>query len=85
MKIRTLFLAVPLVFAIACGDDGKPANIDAPVVVDAGVDAAPPDASCFTNPTTYNEIINACTTAQKIYKDSHPTLLNSDGSLPPLP
>ena len=29
-----------------------------------------PDASCFTNPTTHNEIINACTTAQKIYK--HP-------------
>lgn len=84
MKICTPLLALPLVFAVACGDDGQPANNDAPVVVDAGVDA-PPDASCFTNPTTYNEIINACTTAQKIYKDSHPPLLNPDGSLPGLP
>lgn len=84
MEIQTLLLALPLVFAVACGDDGSPANHDAPIVVDAGVDA-PLDASCFTNPTTYNEIINACTTAQKIYKDSHPPLLNPDGSLPALP
>ena len=84
MRILTILLTLPLAFAAACGDDGKPANNDAPIVVDAGGDA-PPDASCFTNPTTYNEIINACTTAQKIYKDSHPPLLGSDGSLPPLP
>ena len=37
------------------------------------------------NPTTYNEIINACTTAQKIYKHPNLPLLGSDGSLPPLP
>ena len=84
MPIRTLLISLPLVFAIACGDDGTPAQHDAPTMVDAGVDA-PPDASCFSNPTTHNEIINACTTAQKIYKDSHPPLLNPDGSLPPLP
>ena len=36
-------------------------------------------------PTTHEEIINACTDAQKIYKNSHPPLLNTDGSLPPLP
>lgn len=84
MRILSFMLALPLAFAGACGDDDKPANNDAPIVVDAGVDA-PPDASCFTNPTTYNEIINACTTAQKIYKDSNPPLLNPDGSLPPLP
>jgi hypothetical protein len=54
---------------------------------DAGQDAGivPQDAPCFTNPQTNDEIINACTTAQKYFKDSHPPLLNADGSLPPLP
>jgi hypothetical protein len=46
---------------------------------------APADASCFENPQTHYEIINACTNAQKIYKDSHPPLLNPDGTLPGLP
>ena len=84
MSIHGLLFALPLVFAVACGDDTSSGTFDAPLPVDAAVDA-PPDASCFTNPTTHNEIINACTTAQKIYKDSHPPLVNSDGSLPPLP
>jgi len=84
MKIHRLLFALPLVFAAACGDDGKGA-IDAPGTVDAPSDAGPPDASCFTNPTTYNEIINACTTAQKVFKDSHPPLLMPDGLVPPLP
>jgi hypothetical protein len=67
--------------AAACGDNHKATG-------DAGADAtvdSPPDASCFMNPTTNDEIINACTTAQKYYKDSHPPLLNPDGTLPPLP
>ncbi|HEY0192099.1 MAG TPA: hypothetical protein VGC42_13355 [Kofleriaceae bacterium] len=67
-------------FAAACGDDGN-APRDAAPVIDAGT----ADASCFTNPQTYNEIINACTTAVGIRKDSHPTLLNPDGTVPPLP
>ena len=79
MSIRSLFVVLPLVFSIACGDDGN-----------APRDAAPePDAAseppCVTNPQTYQEIINACTDAVKIYKDSHPPLLNPDGTLPPLP
>jgi len=72
---------VILCLLAACGSDPK-------VKQDAGVtveDAAAPDASCFENPTTHYEIINACTTAQKIYKDSHPPLLNPDGTLPSLP
>lgn len=81
MSIRRLFIALPLVFSIACGDDG---NGNAPK--DA---ATEPDAStevpCVQNPTTYLEIINACTDAVKIIKDSHPPLLNPDGTLPPLP
>ena len=71
------------VFAAACGDNRKGPG-DGGLPADAAVDAAP-DASCFMNPTTHEEIINACTTAQKYYKDSHPPLLNSDGTLPPLP
>ena len=64
----------------ACGNDPK-VKQDAAVIQDAGA----PDASCFENPQTHYEIINACTTAQKIYKDSHPPLLNPDGTLPMLP
>ncbi len=83
MTLRTLVLAGSFVFAAACGDDAQQ-NEDAAVPGDAAVDA-PPDASCFTNPQTHSEIINACSTAQKIYKDSAPPLQNPDGSLPPLP
>ena len=75
-----IFATLALAFAACGGDDG--AKKDAGVVMDA---PGGPDASCFTNPTTHEEIINACTTAQKIYKSSHPVLLGSDGSLPPLP
>ena len=83
-KLMSLLLCLPLVLAAACGDDGGKAPQDASPH-DAGVDSGPADASCFTNPTTHQQIINACTTAQKIYKDSHPPLQHADGSLPPLP
>lgn len=84
--MRSLILAtLVLAFAPACGDDGNTG-----VKKDGGtipVDAAPigPDADCFTNPTTHEEIINACTTSQKIVKHPVLTLVGSDGSLPPLP
>jgi hypothetical protein len=80
-----IFAALALAFAPACGDDGNngTGKKDAGVVIDAP--AGGPDASCFTNPTTHDEIINACTTAQKIYKHSTLPLLGSDGSLPALP
>ena len=59
-------------------------GVDAPVLVDANLN----DASCFAtpDPTSHYQIINACTTAQKVFT-THPTppLLNPDGSLPPLP
>jgi len=83
MITRAMLLACCLVLASACGDDGSSTPEDA-APIDAGGDASI-DASCFTNPQTHEEIINACTTAQKIYKDSHPPLLNADGSLPALP
>jgi hypothetical protein len=85
MTLRTIFVVLPLVFGAACGDNRSvpgdaPPPIDAAVPVDAAL-----DASCFTNPQTYAEIINACTTAVKVFKDSHPPLLLPDGTVPPLP
>ena len=86
MSKLSVLATLALAFTGACGDDPATTPHDAPVHADAGPDAAGgPDASCFTNPQTYNQIINACTSAQKIYKDSHPPLLNADGSLPVLP
>ena len=80
LPIFAVAMAIALA-ATACGGGGKAA-------ADAGLpDAAggPPDASCFTNPTTHLEIINACTNAQ--YVDKHPNLPLQlpDGGLPPLP
>lgn len=77
--MKAIIISAALLFAAACGDD-SPAGPQ-----DAGATDAPLDASCFDNPQTHYEIINACTTAQKIYKDSHPQLIGSDGTLPPLP
>lgn len=80
MRALSISVALALAFIAGCGKDAaKPADAG---VVDA---ASGPDASCFTNPQTHYEIINACTTAPKIYKTTRPPLLNADGSLPPLP
>lgn len=76
---RSLIL---LMFLAACDDGGSNPKDAGPK--DGGIDS-PPDASCFENPQTHEEIINACTEAQKIYKDSHPALMNPDGTLPSLP
>jgi hypothetical protein len=80
--MRALLLAASLFAAGACGKNAttpKDGGVDTPVG-DAGL-----DASCFTNPQTHYEIINACTTAEKVFKPGRPPLQNSDGSLPPLP
>jgi hypothetical protein len=82
--MRALSIVMALAFIGACGSSNhNTSKQDAGVAVDAA--AAGPDASCFTNPTTNDEIINACTTAQKIYLHPDLPLLGSDGSLPPLP
>ena len=80
--MKTLILGLVVALA-ACGSD--PNKLDNP-------DTAPPadgpttvDASCFVNPTTHKEIINACTDAQKLERNVTPPLLNPDGTLPPLP
>jgi hypothetical protein len=77
---RALLIVLSLAFAAACSDDG------AAQPKDAGVDASgPPDASCFENPQTHAELINACTTAQKVTKKPNLPLLQPGGTLPPLP
>jgi hypothetical protein len=81
--MRSIFITAVLALLAACGNDAKTpkdAGISDAPVSDSGV-----DASCFTNPQTHYEIINACTNAQKIYKTGRPPLENPDGSLPPLP
>ena len=93
MRLLT-HLIMALTFTAACSQHGGAKPDDAAVVTpDGGI----PDASCFTtaaadcaNPSVSAEqcnieIINACTTAQKIYNTSKPPLLNPDGTLPPLP
>lgn len=79
MTTRTAFLALVLVSGAACSDSAAVPHDAAPL------DAGPADAACFTDPKTHNEIINACTSAVKVYKDSRPPLMRPDGSLPALP
>ncbi len=81
MMMRAALVLLPLVFG-GCGDSDPAANDTPPPTP---IDAGTPDAACFDNPQTYNEIINACTTAVKVFKDSHPALLRPDGTVPPLP
>jgi hypothetical protein len=83
--MRAGFLALAVVLVAACGDDG-PAVVPADArPTDAGTDPDAATPPCFTNPHTHLEIINACTSAERIYKTSNPPLLLPDGGLPPLP
>ena len=92
--MRTLIvLVVVLAESFGCGrssgQQGTSSATDAgmPPVVDAGmIEAAADGPSCFTNPQTYLEIINACTDAEAIDKtdDLSPMSL-ADGGLQPLP
>ena len=78
-----IFVMIVCLVAIGCGNGSGTIKHDA-AIGDAAADAKP-DASCFTNPATHEEIINACTNAQKIEKPGKPPLQNADGTLPPLP
>jgi hypothetical protein len=85
MRKLAIFSALALAFAAGCGED-NPVHKDAAVHDDAPVDAGGGlDASCFTNPQTHYEIINACTTAQKIPVQGRPALEAADGGLPATP
>jgi hypothetical protein len=86
-SLITIFAALAL--AACSSNNNNNTKNDAPLgpPIDAPA-AGGPDASCFTlgsGSATNDEIINACTTAQKIYLNPVLPLLGSDGSLPPLP
>lgn len=83
---------------VACDDDGNAVKEPTPGVDSGpgpGTDSGPnpdggplPDGApgdCVQNPTTHEEIINACTDAVKITKNPTLPLLSPDGGLPPLP
>ena len=93
MRLLTILL---ISLTVACGDNGDTRK-DAGAGSGSNVlDGGTPDASCFmtaaidcANPAVSadqcnTEIINACTSAQKIFNTSNPPLLNADGTLPPL-
>jgi hypothetical protein len=84
--LRALLTIAVTVLVAACNHAAPEPAGSTPT--DAGTRPAPTDASvaCFTNPTTYLEIINACTDAQAIDKvvDLSP-MSSSDGGLRPLP
>jgi hypothetical protein len=94
-----LLFATPFLFAGAfgCSSSSTPSEqlTDAAGMPDTnptttGSDGGPPppvDAAptCFTNPTTHFQIINACTDASFVDKTPTLPLLNPDGSLPPIP
>jgi len=87
--MRALCFVLLSIALVACGSSSNDTSDARPSeVIDAVMpDAAPggEDASCFTNPTTHREIINACTNAE--FVDKHPDLplLLPGGGLPPLP
>jgi hypothetical protein len=89
--MRRILCALAIAALAVCGDDVM-VDVDARGI-DAGTTDANgdgdlgPDASCFANPNPNNhvEIINACTTAEKIYKNPVLPLNLPDGSLRPLP
>jgi methylmalonyl-CoA mutase cobalamin-binding subunit len=72
---------IGIALLVGCGDSH---NVRQDAAPDASSDAGV-DASCFTNPQTHYEIINACTENQPVDKTPVTPLRNSDGSLPPLP
>jgi len=72
----------------SAGQPSPPADSGATSPIDAGTDApvTPPAPTCFPNPHTYLEIINACTDAQAVDKTDHLSPMTlPDGALRPLP
>jgi hypothetical protein len=84
-------IVLALVAAAACTSNKPPSqqHDDGGIVDGTPIDGTvgpTTDASCFTNPTTHLEIINACTTATAIYDLPHTLPMQlPDGGLPRLP
>jgi hypothetical protein len=82
---RHLILVLFAAVCVACGKSPAEPSSDAGSAV---ADVGGPDTSfaCSTKPTTYLEIINACTDAQAIEKDVDLSPMSlPDGGLQPLP
>jgi hypothetical protein len=79
-------LALTALLLVACNRAAPEPAGAAPVDAGAKVPVTDAAVGCFTNPTTYFEIINACTDAEAIDKvvDLSPMSL-PDGGLKPLP
>jgi hypothetical protein len=86
-RIRALFSALAVCFALAACGSGKTTPDTGTSSGSADAATAVPDAgpTCFTNPKTHVEIINACTSSPGIAKNPSLPLLLADGGLPPLP
>lgn len=83
---RSLLSAFALCAALAACSGTTPGTADTGTAPALDAAAAQPDAgpTCFTDPKTHVEIINACTTSQGLEKN--PVLpLMTDAGLPPLP
>lgn len=88
-----LLLALAAPFAGACESTDKTTAEDrrdaAPEGAGDAADAADDEdggtPDCFENPRAHEELINACTDAEKIEKQPTLPLLLRDGGLPPLP
>jgi hypothetical protein len=76
-RVRDL-LAISLLLLVGCPDDPPPPPADLG-------SSASDDMSCYNQPTTHLEILNACTSAQSVSKQPVLPLLRADGTLPPLP
>ena len=89
-------LATRLLAALACGGcEDAATSSPADMAVAASGDLSgkappdllpqPPDLGCYPMATAYEQLLNACTTAQSKDKVPVTPLLNPDGTLPPLP
>ena len=84
--ITRLLFSLFLVSGFACGGDDDGSSNDNGGEIDAGGGDQPDaggEVDCYENPTTHNEIINACTDAEAATdKDVDLPLLNDDGTVP---
>lgn len=84
---KLIMIALGAFALAACGKDNPTApDADVDAVDATPVDAGGPiDADCVMDPVTSVQLMNACTTAQRIEKHPELPLRLPDGGLPDLP
>jgi hypothetical protein len=88
-RVTVVFLGA-VCLAIGCGEEASSTGSSTSSSSSGGGgtgggDAGGGNSACYKEPKTHDEIINACTDAEKIVKVVNMPLLEADGSLPPLP